>query len=70
VTFEKQRIIDELKNHSEKISVSKLHHLIRPIPYYRLTLEYVPELEKEGKIIVTKNGTHTYIQLNLKHKSR
>ncbi len=66
MSFEKEKIIDELKNHKDKISISKLHNRVKPMPYYRVKLEYIPELEKEGVIKITKIGKHTYIELNKK----
>ncbi len=67
MSFEKEMILDELKKHKQKISISRLHNLVKPMPYYLVKLEYIPELEKEGLIIITKVGKHTYIQLNKKH---
>ncbi len=64
MSFEKETIIKELKNHKEKISISRLHNLVKPMPYYLVKLEYIPELEKEGLIKITRIGKHTYIELN------
>ena len=70
MSFEKETIITELKRHDNKISISKLHNLVKPMPYYLVKLEYIPELEKEGLIIITRIGKHTYIKLTKKGREK
>ena len=67
MNFDKQKIIAELKLHKERIWISKIHNFIKPMPYYRVKLEYIPELENDGYVIITRIGKHTYIELNKKH---
>ena len=66
MSFEKEKIIEELKKQEEEVSISKLYNLVKPMPYYRIKLEFIPELEKEGLITVSNIGAFTYIKLNEK----
>lgn len=63
------RLLKTLKEYG-KMSITKLHLRTAPISFYKVKLEFVPELERRGIVKVTKNGNHTYVELTEKGKRK